>query len=482
MIRLRPRHVRARLTLWYVAVLATLLVLFASGTATFFFFSLRQELDANLARDFETVEGLLDAGPDGQVVLRSHHHDEDEVESEQPRFLEVWSKDGKLLLRSANVPPDAFGGPPHPGNGMEEPAPTSRALADGTRLRMVTRLHSLGGRQVVVRLAHSEERLWHELRELLGVVAFGIPAALAVAGVGGYLLARRALSPVDAMAKQAARISGDRLDERLPVENPHDELGQLALVLNQSLDRLQAAFAQLRRFTADASHELRTPLTAVRSVGEVALQDQRSPQEYREAIGSMLEEVDRLTRLVDSLLTLSRADASSIVIHRSPTVLMDVAREAAALVEVLAEEKHQELIVNGDSATLVSVDRLLLRQAVINLLDNAIQHSPPGATVRVRVVKRNQQHAVLEVEDQGPGIAAMYHEKIFERFFRTDPARSREQGGAGLGLAIADWAVRAHGGTIELKSEEGRGSVFQIVLPVVDLSSNKTIPETGGQT
>lgn len=478
MIRVRPRHVRTRLTLWYVAVLAALLLIFAAGIATFFYLSLRNELDANLIQDFETVEALLEAEPGGMIALRSHHHEDEE--EERPRFLEVWSTDGKLLYRSANVPSDAFGGPPTSMERERELTPVSRTLPGGTRLRVVTGRHFFGGRALVMRLAHSEERLWHELAGLLTGIAFGIPFSLAVAGFGGYLLARRALAPVDEITKQAARISAERLNERLPVSNPEDELGQLALVLNRSLDRLQAAFGQLRRFTADASHELRTPLTAVRSVGEVALQDQRSPEEYREAIGSMLEEVDRLTRPVDSLLTLSRADASSITFHPSPTLLMDLAREAVQLVEVLAEEKKQNLAVTGDATVRVPADRLILRQGVINLLHNAIKYSPPGATINVRIMKRNDQQAALEIEDQGPGIPREYHEKIFERFFRIDPARSREQGGAGLGLAIADWAVKVHGGSIELESEEGRGSVFRMVLPVSE--SGGRAKSQGGQS
>lgn len=479
MIRLRPRHVRTRLTLWYVLVLAVLLVVYAAGTATIFFLSAREEIDANLLQDFETVEGLLESDPNGLIALRAHHPEAEEAE--RSRFLEVWSPEGRLLFRSTNVPPDSLGGTPSSREGKGEGAPISLAVPGGPRLRMITARYFLEDRPLVIRLAHSEERLWHVLGELLAGVAFGIPAALAVAGLGGYLLARRALAPVDAMTRQAAKISAERLSERLPTENAEDELGQLALVLNRSLDRLEAAFDQLRRFTADASHELRTPLTAVRSVGEVALQDQRSPEEYRETIGSMLEEVDRLTRLVDSLLTLSRADASSVTLHRSPTPLMELAREAVLLVEVLAEEKKQKLAITGDSAMQVPIDRLILRQGVINLLDNAIKYSPPGATISVRVGKRNDQQAVLEVEDQGPGIAPAYRQKVFERFFRTDPARSRELGGAGLGLAIADWAVRAQGGSIELESEEGHGSIFRIVLPVANQAALQSELRTRGE-
>jgi signal transduction histidine kinase len=212
----------------------------------------------------------------------------------------------------------------------------------------------------------------------------------------------------------------------------------------------------------------------------VALQDKRTPEEYREAIGSMLEEVDRLTRLVDGLLVLSRSDAASVTLQRVQTPVMDLAHEAVSLVEVLAEEKNQKLTLTGDANVQVPMDRLILRQAIINLLDNAIKYSPANTIVSVRVVGNGQQ-AVLEVEDQGPGISPEHRQKVFERFYRMDPARSHEQGGAGLGLAIADWAVRVHGGSIELDSKEGRGCIFRIVLPVSNSTASETELRTGGQ-
>jgi signal transduction histidine kinase len=290
-------------------------------------------------------------------------------------------------------------------------APVSLRLPDGTRLRVVTGEHAVTSSPateasaaaeyttLVFRLGHSEERLWHEFGELLGGFALGIPIALAAAGVGGYLLARRSLAPVDAMTRQAARISARSLSERLPLENPEDELGQLAGVLNRSLDDLQAAFQQLRRFTADASHELRTPLTSLRSVGEIALSDRRSPEAYREAIGSMLEEVSRLTRLVDSLLVLSRADAGGVALSPEVMSAFDAVREATSLVEVLAEERGQKVTVDGDSSVRVRADRLLLRQTLVNLLDNAIRYSPAGGrrggagwkAVRSRSRRRNHR-------------------------------------------------------------------------------------------
>jgi len=268
------------------------------------------------------------------------------------------------------------------------------------------------------------------------------------------------------MATQARTISAERLGNRLSIETPEDELGKLGTVFNDMLGRLQTAFDQLRRFTSDASHELRTPLTAIRSVGEVALQDQRSPVEYRDVIGSMLEEVDRLTRLSETLLALSRADTGHVQLQREVIPLLQLAKEASSVVEVLAEEKRQRIDIEGDAGVLVSADRLILRQAIVNLLDNAIKYSPAGSQILVRVKSGGDRQIFLEVIDQGPGIPSEHQPYVFDRFYRVDRARSREWGGAGLGLSITRWEVEAHGGEITLKSEEGQGSTFRVSLPV----------------
>ncbi len=237
----------------------------------------------------------------------------------------------------------------------------------------------------------------------------------------------------------------------------------MALVFNQTLSQLEQAFVQLRRFTADASHELRTPLAAMRSVGEVGLQKEASPEEYRDVIGSMLEEVNRLNRLVDSLLVLSRADAGAVQFHSVTFPVLDIARECAALLQVLMDEKSQLLVLEGDPDALVEGDRLFLRQALMNILHNAVQYSPAGSRIEV-TVRREADEVVLEVADNGPGISKDHAGKVFDRFYRVDPSRSRERGGAGLGLSIAQWAVEAHGGSIGLQSQPGSGSTFQIRL------------------
>jgi heavy metal sensor kinase len=267
------------------------------------------------------------------------------------------------------------------------------------------------------------------------------------------------------MAGRAGRITSERLHERLPVGQAGDELDHLARVFNDLLARLEQSFEQLRRFTSDASHELRTPLASIRSVGEVALQKNGNREEFRDTIGSMLEEVNRLTALVDSLLTISRADAGRIQLHPTVFPLMDLAREAAGLFEILAEEKALRIAIEGDDGISLKGDRMFLRQALVNIIHNAVKYSRPGGSITVRVHAAPAESVQLEVADTGPGIASEHSARIFDRFYRVDESRSREFGGAGLGLSIAQWAVRAHGGDICLLPTPGGGCTFQISMP-----------------
>jgi heavy metal sensor kinase len=302
------------------------------------------------------------------------------------------------------------------------------------------------------------------------LLALGFVIAVGAAGVGGYALARRALAPVGKMAEQAVKITAEHLEERLPVLNPDDELGQLASVFNQTFARLERWFEQLRRFTADASHELRTPLTAIRSVGEVGLREPRDERSYRDIIGSMLEEVDRLARLVEQLLMLSRADAGQMKLHRERVNLGELAREVGEYLAVLAGEKEQVIQVEAAGAVTVDVDRLVLRQALINLYDNAINYSPERSCISVSV-RAKDHSAIVEVKDSGVGIPRESQSHVFERFYPGDKGRSRELGGTGLGLSIARWAVEAQGGLIGLESEDGKGSTFRIILPLAEEGS-----------
>ena len=221
----------------------------------------------------------------------------------------------------------------------------------------------------------------------------------------------------------------------------------------------------MRRFTADASHEIRTPLTALRSVGEVALQNERSADEYREVIGTMLEEVDRLSRLADELLAIARAEGGQAHYHFEPLDLAALVNNVSEQLSVLAEERGQRLEVHTHDPITVKADRLALRQALINLVDNAIKYSPEGTRVDVRLL-RAPEAAVLEVEDEGPGIPPEHADRIFERFYRIDPSRSREIGGTGLGLSLVKLTAEAHGGRVEVGPGAKRGSTFRLILPI----------------
>jgi len=309
-----------------------------------------------------------------------------------------------------------------------------------------------------------DERVEQQLREILVVLVLGLPLIVALAGVGGYVMARRALVPIDHLGAEARRLTAERLHERLSVPNQRDEIGRLAAVINQTLARLESSFDQLRRFTADASHELRTPLSVIRGIGEMNLSEARTPAEYRDAIGSMLEEVDRLTRLVDTLLRLSRGDAGTVRLSREAVDLGQLTREVVASLAILAEERRQRVNVDAADHVPVSADRVVLSDAITNVIDNAIKYSPAGSSIDV-CVHRDGDHVTVAVTDQGPGIPAEDRERIFDRFYRIDEGRSRETGGTGLGLAIARWAVETHGGHIAVESAGG-GSTFLIVVPI----------------
>jgi heavy metal sensor kinase len=462
--RLRPKHVRTRLTLWYVFVLACVLLLSFVLTEVFLFLQMRNQLDRFGVQDIETVEGLLYFDDRGQLHLHEDYHNHPESKQLLERLLEVRSADGGVLFRNERLAGRALGGNPVPVEGAGGYSPRSIHLDDGTAVRMFSRRHNFDGRNILIRLGYSEAPIWARCEELGAAALIALPIVLAFAGLAGYLLARRALEPLEQMAQRAEQITSERLHERLPIDEGA-ELGHLALVFNSLLARLEESFDRLRRFTSDASHELRTPLTAIRSVGEVALRKNGTADEYRDTIGSMLEEVNRLTSLVENLLTISRADAGTIQLHPTVFSAMELARESAGLFEVLVEEKRQKMVVEGDEAASVKADRIFLRQALVNIIHNAVKYSPVGGSIAVRVRHAPASGLYLEVADNGPGIAAEHSERIFDRFYRVDESRSREAGGAGLGLSIAQWAIRTQGGDIRLLTSPGHGCTFQISLP-----------------
>jgi heavy metal sensor kinase len=449
--------IRTRLTAWYSVSMFLMLVAYAAATYSAVRHEFVEQVDDQLRDDFETVERSISVLPDGHFTMPSDlTQDPDALE----HGSEVWSPSGEPLFRSASteglplVLPDAAG----------LPRRYKSLVADGERWRTFVGPARIGDRNVVVRVSRSEERPREQLREVLVVLVLGLPLVVALAGIGGYFLARRALTPIDQLAGAARRITAERLHERVSVPNDQDEIGQLAAIINQTFARLESSFEQLRRFTADASHELRTPLSVIRGIGEAGLTGTRTPAEYKEAMGSMLEEVDRLTNLVDSLLRLSHADAGRVRLSRETVDLGTLARDAAGSLGLLADERRQQVRVKSDVPVIVEADRMLLREAVTNVLDNAIKYSPPLSVIEVHVA-RLDGHAMLTIADEGPGIPAAQRERVFDRFFRLDEGRSRDRGGMGLGLSIAKWAVEVNGGRISVESKEPHGSVFCITFP-----------------
>jgi heavy metal sensor kinase len=373
--------------------------------------------------------------------------------------------EGQVLLRNAKLRWQDLGGPPYPNEGLTGYEKRTVRLQDGTRVLLISHIHSIGDTPLLIRLAYSTAPIEQGVLQFLGLLLLAVPPALLVAGLAGYRMAYKVLLPLKNMALRAETITASQLDQRLPVENPNDELGYMARVLNDLLARLQGSFDNLKRFTADASHELRTPLAAIRSVGEVGLQRLHTTEEYRDTIGSMLEEVTRLTEMVDGLLSISRADAGQVSLHKTIFSPLDLAREVVGLLGLLAEEKGQRIEIEGDASLQVSADRMVLQRGLANIVENAIKYSPPSTSISIQI--SGSETVNIAVEDRGETIPEDLRQKVFERFFRIEASRSREAGGSGLGLAIAKWAVEANDGSIALQPGHDGGNRFVIRLPAV---------------
>jgi heavy metal sensor kinase len=464
---------------WYVLAMATALLIFACSSSLILYWYLRSQLYHYMVVDLETVEGLLYYALDGRLDLHEDYYSHPGSKNVQERLLEVINPAGEVLFRNDKLADRYLGGQPLSGEGESGYVQRSTRLSDGTRVFMVSRSHLLNGRPMIIRVAYAQGLISRSIGETLAAFMLSLPTVLIVTALVGYGLAKRSLDPLSKMAVRADQITAERLHDRLPVDDT-GEIGQVARAFNNTLARLEHSFDQLKRFTSDASHELRTPLTLIRSVGEVGLQTGRTKEEYREIIGSMLEEVSQLSQLVDSLLTMSRADAGEIEIRPTVFRALDALREAASLIEILAEEKEQELLLGGDEDAFVLADRLLLRQALLNIIHNAVKYSPRGTSISVSVL-RDATNVVLQITDAGSGIPDEARARVFDRFYRVDAARSRDAGGVGLGLSIAKWAIQAQGGYIHVVNNPDRGCTFRIAVPLHSAppeSVKKNVPES----
>ncbi len=451
----RSHSVRVRLTLWYLAAMVIVLGLYAALVFTFISRNASETLDGRLRGDFQWAAAMVDQTPEGGITWY-----ESLTEEESP-WLQVWSPEGELLYQNFEA--------------QRRPVAQARDLAlltddslvtvasEVAPVRLLTRRGRIGSQPVVIQVARSEAAMRQELRQLVLIFVLGLPVAAAVAGLGGYTLARRALLPVERMTERARSITAERLSDRLPVENPDDEMGRLAAVFNETLGRLESSFEQMRQFTADVSHELRTPLTAIRSVGEIGVRVHRDEVAYRGIIGSMLEEADRLASLVDRLLALSRADTGRANLALDVFDLSELAEEVAGHLDVLAEERRQSIAVERIGTPQAYADKMVVRQAVISLVDNAIKFSPVDGRILIRVAE-DADTAVLDVIDSGAGVDPEARERIFDRFYRAADVPAGATG-AGLGLSIAKSAVEANGGRLTLAVSGTNGSTFRMALP-----------------
>jgi heavy metal sensor kinase len=321
------------------------------------------------------------------------------------------------------------------------------------------------GRQYVIESGGPMQPIDSLLAHLLHLLMLGVPVVILAAAAGGYILVGRSLAPVVQIALSAEQITLHNLGGELPLSATGDELEQLSLALNRMIGRLRDAFEQNRRFLADASHELRTPLTALRGELENAVEEARLSPELRDKVGSALEEVDRLSKIVQTLFAISRLDAGEAQQEWRRFDVARLAADTASQMSLLAEDKGVAVNCNVEQEAGVEGDSARIKQVVVNLLDNAIKYTPAGGSVQLNV-RAHAGKAIVEVIDTGIGIPAGALPHVFERFYRVDKARSRDAGGAGLGLAIVKSICAAHGGQVFVDSVEGRGSRFTIELPL----------------
>jgi heavy metal sensor kinase len=384
------------------------------------------------------------------------------------RFVRVSRKDGDILYTSSPPVSHSFLPSTLPAPLWPAGAEEMRRLPLGNRREILVMSHVVelpGDGRYLIETGAPMDEVQADLRQWLTLLAIGLPLITLIAIGGGFFLVNRALSPVDRIAMSAERISSQNLSERLPDPKTGDELARLSLALNRMLERLDQALQHSRRFVADASHELRTPLTVLRGELESLLQESRQGPEWRERLGSALEEVERLTNIVEGLFAISRLDAGEAQAEWVRFDLAQMASSTADQMSLLAEDKGIRITCGAGKGIWVEGDRARMKQVVVNLLDNAIKYTPQGGSIGLTVSTHGGK-AILEVADNGIGIPAEALPRVFERFFRVDKVRSRDPGGAGLGLSIVKSICAAHHGQVEAISTPGSGSIFRVELPL----------------
>ncbi|HEV7472834.1 MAG TPA: ATP-binding protein [Pyrinomonadaceae bacterium] len=474
---------RVQLTLWYTGVLALTLIVFA---VSLYFYLAR-------ATRHRTDDALLDTAnsfvSNFNIEFGEEKHTAGEAANEATRSIRfrdqqviVYDQQGRMVVAS-NTPEglsqgnDWFTLPPANVelgkllNSVPSSSHPYETLFSGDQAIRIIALRMPAGPETYTLLIatplRNQEQALESARQAFAVA---IAVALLIAGLSGHFLARKSLRPIVIMGKQAARIGASNLNERMPVPINNQELGGLAVAFNDLLARLDESFAQQRRFMADASHELRTPVAVVCGESEVALsQPTRAASEYRESLGIVNDEGLRMRRLVEDLFTLARADTGEYPISLADFYLDESVNECVRSVRSLATQSDLEISYQPPAREIeLRGDEPLVQRMIFNLLHNAIKYTPKGGRVCIRI-KESERQCEITISDTGPGIPREAQAHIFDRFFRVDKARSRDQtlngSGAGLGLSIAKWVAELHGGTIILESPNGNGATFVISLP-----------------
>lgn len=472
------------MTIWHVAVLACVLLVFSAGIYGLLARNLRVRTDASVDAALKAMEHLLAyERAEGDTEIEAARNTVAELRYPQ-MALAVYSADGRLLAETRFG--NTRGVLPVPSGEIRETAlflslpAASGANEPGLRIGSKRVVPASGADPNIIVAAHSLQLIDEELAALRQVFLLAVPLALALAGLSGWFLTRKSLAPLASMARQAEQIGAANLSQRLPVANPRDELGRMAVTFNSLLSRLEQAFTQQRQFMADASHELRTPLHVIRTAAEVTLDQPegitRETAEYSEALSIVSEQARRLTRIVEDMFTLARADAGQRALERSDFYLDELLIDSGRAATILAGRKGVTVDIAPSRESPFFGDEGLLRQMLLNLLDNAVKHTPSGGRVSLQLTELDSSYEIV-VSDTGTGISREAQERIFERFYRADSARNRTDSngaGAGLGLAIARWVAEAHRGTLRLRQSGADGSVFAVTLPLKARTSDRT--------
>jgi heavy metal sensor kinase len=465
---MRLRSLRARLTLWYMSLLTVTVLVLGSGAYGLLVYSLTHETDAAL-------HGVATALAE-QAQRQTTAFVPSDVDAIFQRFFGIspWERYFEMRdpfgRRAPQLSPPRTGQLPLSPQAVRDAAagrPTMETVEGLGRypVRVLTLpIYEAGRVARLMQVGMSLESFYVTRRHFLLIMAGVLPLALLLAGGGGWLLARRALAPVDRMTEAARRISAEHLAERLEETGVGDELDRLATTLNAMLGRLDDAFRQIRQFSADASHELQTPVTILKGELEVALRAPRSPEVYQRHLRSALEEVERIARLVDGLLLLARADAGVLRMDHTPVDLAQLVEEVYEQTRVLADLRHVTLDLGPVEPMTVHGDYQRLRQLLLNLVDNGLKYTPCGGRVTLALQRRGTG-AALHVSDTGMGLSSEEQARVFQRFYRSAAARAQDQRGTGLGLCIAQSIAVAHGGRIEVASTPGSSSIFTVWLP-----------------